>query len=729
MASQTSRVDDVMQAVAPAEDILKAALEYAEQGFSVFPLHTPRDGRCDCSDGAACDSPGKHPRTIKGFKDASVDELQIRRWWKTWPYANIGIAIPDGYVVVDVDGQRGQEILQSEGKYLTATALQSSGRGAHYVYRTLNRIAPRNLIPQSEKGAHDGVDLRGPGSYIVAAPSLHISGEVYDWSIPLSDVDIAPRWLEEISKESGGTTVGERAPVDFELLLAGLPEGQRKWEIYRAASKLRAADVPLDLAVMLATTAAGNCSPPLEAKEAERKVREAYAKFPPNAEPRDLPAGVTLLSYESVMVEFETCRFVFSEMEKAGRELRAEMEVSMLLPGMPKEPYTQSLNLLSVSSRDQCRREIEHVLGSEPGSPKGQWTSLMSRAVTKAKEAYLSVDRSVSTADLVPPEALEFIVPDLCVADGINILFGTGSGGKTWLLMKLALAVARGGLFLSRQCLQRNVLYVDFETGQSTYAYRMRRLCAGEGVTLEDARNVRFWNGKGIPFADQVAAIKRTCDEHEIGLICLDHIAAACGGDASEQSIATALANAVGKIGLPVMALAHITGADMRNPEAVDKPFGSIFWHNNARRTTFVLRQQEAESSVAELGLYPKKVNDGRWPAPYGAAITFEDPSGPITVAAGDVRKNHTLSAVRGFQHVLWDLLVQPIPIDEIAEATGKSERHCKDTMKDHPRMFIETTGTRGGRNQKAVWGRIEPSLPYVERDDYENYSEQDVPF
>lgn len=720
-----------MQAVSPAEDLLKAALEYAAQGWGVFPLHTPRNGGCDCPQGAACGrNTGKHPRTRNGLLDATTDELQIRRWWKMWPTANIAIAVPDGYVVVDVDGNAGQDKLRSEGKHLTATALQSSGRGAHYVYRTLDKIHPRNLIPESSKGAHDGVDLKGPGGYIVAAPSLHMSGEVYDWSIPLSDVDIAPRWLEDLSKESGGTTVGNRSPVDFEVLLAGLSEGQRKWEIYRAASKLRAADVPLDLAVMLATTAAANCTPPLEAKEAERKVKEAYARFPPNAEPRDLPAGVTLLSYDSVMVEFETCRFVFSEMEKAGRELRAEMEVATLLPGMPKEPYTQSLNLLSVSSRDQCRREIEHVLGNEPGAAKGQWTSLISRAVTKAKDAYLSVDRSVSTADIVPPEALEFIVPDLCVADGINILFGTGSGGKTWLLMKMALAVARGGIFLGRQCLQRNVLYVDFETGQSTYAYRMRRLCEGEGVSLEDARNVRFWNGKGIPFSDQVAAIKRTCDEHEIGLICLDHIAAACGGDASEQSIATALANAVGKIGLPVMALAHITGADMRNPEAVDKPFGSIFWHNNARRTTFVVRQQEAESSVAELGLYPKKVNDGRWPAPYGARITFDDPSGPVRLGAGDLRTNSVLSAVRGFQHVLWDLLVQPMVAEAISEATGKSERHCKDTMKAYPRMFTEIAGNAsGGRGRKPMWGRVEVSLPYVERDDDDDYCEEQVPF
>lgn len=715
MATETRMMQD-----APAPDeLLQAALEYARSGFGVFPLHTPINGVCDCPRGPECGSPGKHPRTANGLKDASRDELQLRRWWKTYPIANIALAVPEGYVVVDVDGPEGQEALRDAARALPPTAVQTTGRGAHYVYRTLERIPPRsNLMPK--------VDLRGPGSYIVASPSVHASGAVYGWEIPLSATEAAPRWLGEVGQQSGGTHEGPRLPVDFEAVLSGLPEGQRKWEIYRAASKLRAADVPLDLAVMLFQQAAANCTPPLEAKEAERKVREAYAKHPPNASARDLPAGVTLLSYDSVMIEFETCRFVFSDLEKSGRELRAEMEVASLLPGTPKEPYTQSLNLLSPSSRDQCRREIEHVLGNEP---KGEWTALISRAVTNAQRAYLSVDRSVSTADIEAPETLEFIIPDLCVDDGINILFGTGSGGKTWLLMKAARSVSRGGLFLGRQCQQRNVLYVDFETGVRTYGYRMRRLCAGDGETLEDARNIRFWNGKGLPFADQVESIKRTCEEHEIGLICLDHLAAACGGDANEQSIATRFANAVGKIGLPVLALAHVTGADMRNPEAVDKPFGSIFWHNNARRTTFVLRQQEAESSVAELGLYPKKVNDGRWPAAYGARIVFEDPSGPVVVDVGDLRANSVLSAVRGFEHVLWDLLSHPLTLSELAEKTGKSERHCVGILHAYPRMFTETSGNDGGgRGRKKMWVRVEIRAPYTEPE-YDDYVDEELPF
>lgn len=696
-----------MIADAPTSDeLLQAALEYARQGWAVFPCHTPINGVCDCSKGERCDSPGKHPWTRNGLSDATTEELTIRRWWRDRPVANIGLTVRDGYAIVDVDGEHGQHRLAEQDWHLVSTAVQSSGRGAHYVYRVRNRVHPRILIKESAEDAHDGVDLRGPGSYVVAAPSLHASGRCYEWAVPLSQVEVAPAWLEEVALKSGGSEVGERAPVDFGVVLAGLPEGSRKWELYRAAAKLRAADVPIDLAIMLAQQAAANCTPPLEAAEAERKVREAYSKYPPNASARDLPAGVTLLSHDSVMVEFETCRFVFSDLEKSGRELHAEMEVQNLLPGQPKEPYIQRLNLLSMSARDQCRREIEHVLGK---GPEHQWTALFSRAITKAQHAFLNVDRSIRTSDLEPPDELGFVIPDICVEDGFSILFGEGSAGKTWLLMKMALAVSRGDPFLGRPTQQRNVLYFDCETGKRTYSLRMRRICEGDGLSLEDAANVRFWHAEGVPFEDQVDAIKRCCEENQIGFICLDHIAAACSGDANEQSVASRFARAVGKVGLPVMALAHITGADMKNPESVNKPFGSIYWHNNARRTIFVLRRQEDESAVADLGLYPKKINDGWRPAPFGARIKFVDPSGPITLEAETLHEmGGVLNRVRGAEHAIADIMTRPLTVSEIAEQTGFSERHVKRTLSDHPQTFVTVSGSDvGGRANAKLWAKV----------------------
>ena len=103
---------------------LNAALEYARRGWPVLPLHTMNgDGRCTCGR-ADCDSPGKHPRTAHGVRDATTDEGRIRAWWARWPDANV--AVPTGasgatgagtFVALDLDrkddGTDGAEVAKA----------------------------------------------------------------------------------------------------------------------------------------------------------------------------------------------------------------------------------------------------------------------------------------------------------------------------------------------------------------------------------------------------------------------------------------------------------------------------------------------------------------------------------------------------------------------------------------------------------------------------------------
>src|SRR6202049_1735828 len=76
---------------------LTAALDYASRGWHVFPLRYR----------------SKEPACLHGFKDATVDEGQIRRWWTTHPTWGIGIATGalSGLMVVDIDSQEGTKAL------------------------------------------------------------------------------------------------------------------------------------------------------------------------------------------------------------------------------------------------------------------------------------------------------------------------------------------------------------------------------------------------------------------------------------------------------------------------------------------------------------------------------------------------------------------------------------------------------------------------------------------
>lgn len=191
--------------------VLATALSYAARGWPVVPLHstlpTPcRDAepvrQCSCGN-HRCSSPGKHPRTRNGLKDASTDPEAIASWWRRWPRANVGIVTgaAAGIIAIDVDPRHGGDeslaALEAEhGELMPTLEAATGGGGRHLIYRHPGgKLANRaNVRP--------GIDVRGDGGYVVAAPSVHASGRLYAWpdgSGPDErEVGELPGWLHEL---------------------------------------------------------------------------------------------------------------------------------------------------------------------------------------------------------------------------------------------------------------------------------------------------------------------------------------------------------------------------------------------------------------------------------------------------------------------------------------------------------------------------------------------------
>lgn len=189
----------------PLPRLLPYALAYAKRGWPVFPLHTPTpSGSCSC--GNPCGNPGKHPRTRNGFKQATTDEETIRRWWAQFPDANIGIATGErsGLLVVDVDPKNGgagtwtRITLEHDLPPLTVTTNTGSG-GWHLFYSRPKSAAP---IKSKANAIKPGIDTRCDGGYVVAPPSLHVSGNRYafrEGAGPAdSEVQPCPPWMLEM---------------------------------------------------------------------------------------------------------------------------------------------------------------------------------------------------------------------------------------------------------------------------------------------------------------------------------------------------------------------------------------------------------------------------------------------------------------------------------------------------------------------------------------------------
>jgi hypothetical protein len=230
---------------------LRAALELALLGFPVFPLY----------------SRTKRPMTAHGLLDATTDPEAIRQWFELFPGANLGLAVPQGFVVVDIDKLEALLRLKAEDRELPATAKCRTPRGWHFYYRT--EVELRNAVD-----LFPGVDLRGVGGYVLVPPSVHPSGGRYEWEVPLLPGTIAdaPDWLVKAAMER--STPQGRPVEEWRAIVAqGVDEGARNDTVASLAGHLlrREVDPFVTLDLMLCWNAA-RCRPPLSESEVARTV-------------------------------------------------------------------------------------------------------------------------------------------------------------------------------------------------------------------------------------------------------------------------------------------------------------------------------------------------------------------------------------------------------------------------------------------------------------------------
>lgn len=168
-------------------DLLAAALAYRATGWPVLPLHAWVDERCTCGRDD-CTSPAKHPRLHNGLHGASADEDTIVGWWRRWPTANVGLRTGVAFDVLDVDGQEGQESILAAGNLPCVPESFTGGGGNHLLFLPTGSGNRAGILPK--------VDWRGQNGYIVAPPSLHASGKLYEWhEPPETPLQPVPDWL------------------------------------------------------------------------------------------------------------------------------------------------------------------------------------------------------------------------------------------------------------------------------------------------------------------------------------------------------------------------------------------------------------------------------------------------------------------------------------------------------------------------------------------------------
>lgn len=248
-----------------------AALDYAAAGLAVFP--------CNWRKRAYTRRQGDAGQRW----DATTDLETIRRWWKRWPRALIGLDVGRAGLAVldydprnDGDGDGARTLARLVGDVETLWARTPAG-GAHAYFRVRAGVSIRNSA--GELGP--GLDVRGRGGMVILPPSANATGR-YEWvNLPdgsLPEIGTLPQAVIDALRpryEAASRPMRWDAPGELERLfmrrlsyLGPLAEGRRNDGLFKLGRWFRnKGATPAEIQAALLDVNSRHCLPSLTERE------------------------------------------------------------------------------------------------------------------------------------------------------------------------------------------------------------------------------------------------------------------------------------------------------------------------------------------------------------------------------------------------------------------------------------------------------------------------------
>lgn len=382
-------------------------------------------------------------------------------------------------------------------------------------------------------------------------------------------------------------------------------------------------------------------------------------------------------------LETPAIRFTFSSVRETRNGLRAEVWVESIEPGAEGDILRDQITLISLRSKNSFAKALEARTKLTIA-----WEEIVELVALVTTDTFREGDPFLFLKD-VTDEPLDraFLIRYFLPYLQSTVLYGDGMAGKSLLALLMGICVASGEELPGVRPLQeaQTVLYLDWETTPATHAYYLRCIERAHDIEIPQQRIIYRRMSRSLQL--EAHRIKREIDKHQVGLLIIDSMVPACGGEPESAAVVMSFFNAIRMVG-PITALiiSHLTKMEAQR-KGLPRPFGSVFTTNLARSTWLARRAELGGESVLEVGLYHTKTNFGRLQSPRGIRFRFaQDTIGVESFYLEDIPE---LGAhVPLTRRVRGILKRGPATVTDIADtlaanrdSVGKSLRRMKDVV------------------------------------------------
>lgn len=388
-------------------------------------------------------------------------------------------------------------------------------------------------------------------------------------------------------------------------------------------------------------------------------------------------AGLIRMWWDADQVQVAVSRL---HAHKDGR-VTGELKITTSAPGYRPHLHQAQLNFIATNSKASLAKHLEQQMNGV------DWPTIIEQisccVLDRMRQGEPVIDLWSNAEMTAPGYILHPLLPERMP----TVIYGLGGTGKS--LLCLALAVCAQLPWednpLGLQVTKRTpVMYLDWEMDSEDVNWRLASLQRGMGFPIVSVPYRRF----ACALADDMERIQQMILERDVGLVIVDSIGAACGGDLEKPEPAIRMYTALRQLKVASCLIAH-TPKNQQGKESTI--FGSAFFNFYARSVWEIKKVQENDDNHFTVGLFHRKANVSKLYKPLGFRIDYDEQKNAASIKRTNLANVEEFASHLPLAQQIRNLVGRQgkMQVDAIAECTGKKVDQVRARLNDMKRAGV----------------------------------------